>query len=379
AALTTITINKADGDITGSEPEKIFNNSRENTNYKETSRERCLRLRREAARQRNERETLENTAAWLKKRREAAIQKKQNQTSEDAARFQQSKRQRYTHIVDASVIKPPNAISPVDPLFITAIPATPLHIISLPIILCPFQSEIVVPACGQRREKTNSSRMSPIFTNCCVQGKVLLPALLDPPPILHTLLTGIDIKACDFRQKIRSYNSALAFTSMGAKINDHVMGTGGVYIFQIHGEMYHNIGSLLPAQATVSPHFAQLYIYDTEHEVLNRMTMIPSLNAIVLANLQQMLDQVNPYVVVFWQVRDILIQELTIILSMVIRAEKLADLRRYNILTANELTGCNADCRRATNWRNRSANYPSINVYRRPSPNAPTLSGCHGN
>ncbi|CAG8792670.1 18050_t:CDS:1, partial [Acaulospora morrowiae] len=112
AALTTITINKADGDITGSEPEKIFNNSRENANYKETSRERCLRLRREAARRRNERETLEDTAARLKKRREAAVQRKQNQTPEDAARFRQSKRQRYTHIVDTSIIEPPNAISP---------------------------------------------------------------------------------------------------------------------------------------------------------------------------------------------------------------------------------------------------------------------------
>ncbi|CAG8786451.1 11589_t:CDS:2, partial [Acaulospora morrowiae] len=189
---------------------------------------------------------------------------------------------------------PPNAISPVDPLFITAIPATHLHIISLPIALRPFQSgdlerhqldrmDRVCRNCGasmwSEERKTNSSRTSPIFTNCCVQGKVLLPALLDPPPILHALLTGIDTKARDFCRKIRSYNSALAFTSMGAKINDRVTGTGGVYTFQIHEEMYHNIGSLLPAQATASPRFAQLYIYDTEHEVLNRITMMPSLDA----------------------------------------------------------------------------------------------------
>ncbi|CAG8718490.1 4597_t:CDS:2, partial [Acaulospora morrowiae] len=320
AALTTITINKADGDITGSEPEKIFNNK--------------------------------DKAIQLKKRREAAVQRKQNQTPEDAARFWQSKRQRYMHIVDTSIIESLNAISPIDSFFITAIPATILHIISLPIALQLFQSgdleqhqigrmDRVCKNCDaiiwSEEKKTNFSRTLPIFTNCCIQGKVLLPALLDPPPILHALLTSIDTKARNFRRKIRSYNLALAFTSIGAKIIDCVTGAGGVYMFQIHGEMYHNIGSLLPAQATASPRFAQLYIYDTEHEVLNRITMMPSLDATVLADLQQMLDQVNPYVVVFQQVRDILIQELTITLSMVIRAERLADSQCYNIPTANEV------------------------------------------
>ena len=64
---------------------------------------------------------------------------------------------------------------------------------------------------------------------------------------------------------------------------------------------------------------------------------MPLLDTTVLADLQQMLDQVNPYVAVFQQVRDMLIQEPTITLSMVIRTKRVADPRHYNIPTANEV------------------------------------------
>ena len=42
------------------------------------------------------------------------------------------------------------------------------------------------------------------------------------------------------------YNSALSFTSIGAKIDEHITGTRGIYTLRIHGEMYHSIGILLP-------------------------------------------------------------------------------------------------------------------------------------
>ena len=42
------------------------------------------------------------------------------------------------------------------------------------------------------------------------------------------------------------YNSALSFISIRAKIDQQITGTGSIYTFRIHGEMYHRIGSLLP-------------------------------------------------------------------------------------------------------------------------------------
>ena len=66
----------------------------------------------------------------------------------------------------------------------------------------------------------------------------------------------------EFQQNICVYNSALAFTYIGAKIDDHITGTRGPYTFHIHGKMYHRIGS-----STVEPpSFVQIYIFDTDNE-----------------------------------------------------------------------------------------------------------------
>jgi hypothetical protein len=42
------------------------------------------------------------------------------------------------------------------------------------------------------------------------------------------------------------YNSALSFTSLGAKIDNQITGVSEVYTFCIYGEMYHKISTLLP-------------------------------------------------------------------------------------------------------------------------------------
>ena len=78
--------------------------------------------------------------------------------------------------------------------------------------------------------RCTSAKRFPKFSVCCAQGKVLLPALQQPSPALYSLLTGDDTKSSNFRQKIRSYNSALAFTSMGAKIDESVTGARGMFI-----------------------------------------------------------------------------------------------------------------------------------------------------
>src|SRR5436189_217331 len=85
------------------------------------------------------------------------------------------------------------------------------------------------------------------------------------------------------RQKIR-YNNLLACTSFGANINNEFRGQG-VSNFRIHGQIYHCIGSLLPDDGC-SPTFAQLYIYDTEHENRNRHNIMQDLDDNILKHLQ---------------------------------------------------------------------------------------------
>jgi hypothetical protein len=46
-------------------------------------------------------------------------------------------------------------------------------------------------------------------------------------------------------------------------------------VFKINGVVHHRIGTLLPHQGT-RPRFAQLYIYDTENEIQNRLSLFES-------------------------------------------------------------------------------------------------------
>ncbi|CAG8582983.1 4231_t:CDS:2, partial [Acaulospora morrowiae] len=73
------------------------------------------------------------------------------------------------------------------------------------------------------KEKLSSSTIwTPQFSTCCASGKVNLPLLQTPPPPLIDLLTGDTSEARSFRKDIRRYNSALAFVSLGAKIDENV-------------------------------------------------------------------------------------------------------------------------------------------------------------
>ncbi|KAF7839564.1 uncharacterized protein G2W53_008046 [Senna tora] len=85
--------------------------------------------------------------------------------------------------------------------------------------------------------------------------------------------------------------------------------TPGPFSFRIRGQNYHLIGSLLPLDG-VKPKFAQLYIYDTENEVRNRMSAFSTaqkdngLNSHIVLKLKDMLDQYNPFVKSFRMAAD---------------------------------------------------------------------------
>jgi len=62
-----------------------------------------------------------------------------------------------------------------------------------------------------------------------------------------------------------------SFTSIGGKIHSSINDGSGPPQFILNGQNYHRIGSLLPESGN-TPKFAQLYIYDTENEVKNRVS-----------------------------------------------------------------------------------------------------------
>jgi hypothetical protein len=100
-----------------------------------------------------------------------------------------------------------------------------------------------------------------------------LPFLRDPPPFLSQMLNPDgNILSKYFLKSIRSYNSMFAFTSLGAKIDMGINKGPRPYVFKINGQVHHRIGSLLTENGE-SPMYAQLYIFDTDNEVQNRVSI----------------------------------------------------------------------------------------------------------
>ncbi|KAI0311387.1 hypothetical protein OF83DRAFT_1177624 [Amylostereum chailletii] len=119
-------------------------------------------------------------------------------------------------------------------------------------------------------ERTQGSASNPDFGMCCNHGRVDLPPLPDPPDEIRDLYTGTNEMARDFRQFIRQYNCALAFTSLGVEIDHSVNNGRGPYVFKIRGGLRHLSGPLSPPEG-MPPSFSQLYVYDPEAALNQRM------------------------------------------------------------------------------------------------------------
>jgi len=99
-----------------------------------------------------------------------------------------------------------------------------------------------------KERSTKSTNNNPQFSLCCENGEVLLSNLPATPQELEVLLTSKESSVIKFQDQIRMYNSVLAFTSLGAKVDELVTGGPGLYSFCIQGELYHKIGSLCHAE-----------------------------------------------------------------------------------------------------------------------------------
>ncbi|XP_027905922.1 uncharacterized protein LOC114165517 [Vigna unguiculata] len=167
---------------------------------------------------------------------------------------------------------------------------------------------------------------------CCSGGKVLLPRV--PPP--HELLQIFSDQTSEsrhFRQHIRSYNHVFSFTSLGVHMDETIVANGrGIYSFRAQGAIYHRIGGFYPNDGS-RPRFLQLYIYDTEHELQNRMLENPQLHQTIVHKLQQILHRCNPFVHVFRQ----LAQEPNIQICSLLIKERPANQPQYNLPTASQV------------------------------------------
>ncbi|XP_038709423.1 uncharacterized protein LOC120004225 isoform X1 [Tripterygium wilfordii] len=194
------------------------------------------------------------------------------------------------------------------------------------------------------RIKSRSSRF-PVYTLCCRLGRIKIPPLKDPPQPLKDLFDYNGGKSCKlFRQNLRSYNSLFGFTSMGGKIDVDINRGQGPYVFKINGQNHHLIGSLLPMDGQ-RPQFAQLYVYDTENEISNRMDALQrfginhQLDRDVVDQLIKMFDNVNPLVKAFRMARDRFKSGEQRSVSLVLSAKRSTDGLQYNSPSFPEMAG----------------------------------------
>ncbi|GJW16112.1 DNA helicase, partial [Tanacetum coccineum] len=153
------------------------------------------------------------------------------------------------------------------------------------------------------RLKGYSKDQQPHYHKCCSGGKVILGNEREPPEYIKLLFGDRN-----FLNHIRVYNQMFSMTSFGARVDESINNGRGPYVFKISGQIYHWIGTLCPFVGD-PPRFLQLYIYDTENEVANRMrhfggTQSAGLNEHTVEGLMHLLDECNELVRLFRTARD---------------------------------------------------------------------------
>ncbi|XP_073152320.1 uncharacterized protein [Henckelia pumila] len=129
---------------------------------------------------------------------------------------------------------------------------------------------------------------------------------------------------------------------MGGKIDSSLNQGGSPPVFKLHGQNYHLIGSLLPCEG-VSPKFAQLYIYDTENEISNRISAVRqnsdtnNLHLQIVSDLKVMLDENNVLVKSFRMTRERMMEEGRSDVKLKLIGRRYGDGRRYNLPSGSEV------------------------------------------
>jgi hypothetical protein len=130
---------------------------------------------------------------------------------------------------------------------------------------------------------------------------------------------------------------------LGATIDKTINNDTAPYVFKINGVVHHRIGTLLPRRG-VRPKFAQLYIYDTEHEAQNRLGIFEKDDGVagqpdpdIVMSLLGMLNEHNELVKAFRYAREHLDQEGDQKLTLRLLGCNARDDVRYNLPTSGEI------------------------------------------
>ncbi|KAG6717889.1 hypothetical protein I3842_04G122900 [Carya illinoinensis] len=166
---------------------------------------------------------------------------------------------------------------------------------------------------------------------CCADGTISL-ATNAVPDQLYDLFTSNTDESAHFKTYVRTYNNKFAFTSFGVKFDEDICRRNrGIYTFRTQGQIYHYINDLIPLNGR--PSYLQLYFYDTEHELENRISDSDRMNPSIIAQLIDILH-INPYSLFFRSLGDLSNLENQVIY---IRSDVGLDQHVFNVLTSPQV------------------------------------------
>ncbi|XP_060202830.1 uncharacterized protein LOC132631247 [Lycium barbarum] len=187
---------------------------------------------------------------------------------------------------------------------------------------------------------------------CCSKGSVKLVSH-QLPSKLKSLYLGVTDESNHFRTYVRTYNNMFAFTSLGVKYNKELATiTQGVYTFKVQGQMYHFINNLILSNNEARN--LQLYFYDNEDDIVNKMAFSENLNRSVIAKLIDIL-KVNPYSMFLKSLRGI--PNLSNF-YIALKCDSALDQRTYNLPSVSEVAAIWVD-----DDSNNAISSPHIRIY----------------
>ena len=125
--------------------------------------------------------------------------------------------------------------------------------------------------------------------------------------------------------------------SLGAKVDNTVnTGGGGPPTFRIHGELRHQLGSLLPRDGE-RPVYAQLYIYDSRAALEHRMHRNNGLDANIMRRLQDLILAKHRWATTFKNASEVFQHTHCRDVSIQLAVNRNRDPRRYNLPTSDEV------------------------------------------
>ncbi|GAA0172154.1 hypothetical protein LIER_43921 [Lithospermum erythrorhizon] len=168
---------------------------------------------------------------------------------------------------------------------------------------------------------------------CCSKGEIRL-AESELHPYLVSLITDTDAKSKEFQNMIKTYNNHFPFTSIGISCDEKYQRRDhGIYTVRVLDQVHHYLNDLLPQDAAKKMKGVQFYFYDSEHQISNRISAMPKLDASIVENLAVVL-QPNPYADFLKQASELNnIDQYCI----VIRSDPGLDQRTYNRPLSNEV------------------------------------------